>query len=278
GPTRTPRKGANENRRFPPGSEWLYAKLYCGTVTADQVLRDVVRPVTEEALGSGAADRWFFIRYADPDWPLRLRFHGDPDRLREQVLPALQAAATPLMACGSVWRFQLDTYEREVERYGGPRGVEIAEHLFQADSEAALAIVEQFPEDPRAEARWRLTLWGMDLLLSDLGLDLNGKLAVLKRARDDFAKEFRADARLKRGLADRYRRVRTSLETLPDPSLPGQHPLAAGVAALRRRSVQTAAVMAKLKAEERAGRLSAPVLELAPSYLHMHANRMLRSA
>jgi thiopeptide-type bacteriocin biosynthesis protein len=266
------------NRRFPPGSEWLYAKLYCGTTTADQVLRDVVRPVTEAALGSGAADRWFFIRYADPDRHLRLRFHGDPGRLRGEVLPALQAAAAPLLACGSVWKFQLDTYEREVERYGGPRGVEIAEHLFQADSEAALAIVEQFPEDPRADSRWRLTLWGMDLLLSDLGLDLNGKLAVLRRARDGFAREFRADARLRRELGDRYRQARASLEALPEPSGQEQGALAAGVAALRRRSEQTAAVTARLITAERAGRLSAPVLELAPSYLHMHANRMLRSA
>jgi hypothetical protein len=37
-------------------------------------------------------------------------------------------------------------------------------------------------------------------------------------------------------------------------------------------------VTANLLDEERAGRLSLPVVELAPSYLHMHANRMLRSA
>jgi hypothetical protein len=65
-------------RRFPPGSEWLYAKLYTGAATADQVLRQVVRPVTEAALRCGAADGWFFIRYGDPDWHLRLRLHGRP--------------------------------------------------------------------------------------------------------------------------------------------------------------------------------------------------------
>jgi thiopeptide-type bacteriocin biosynthesis protein len=36
--------------------------------------------------------------------------------------------------------------------------------------------------------------------------------------------------------------------------------------------------VAELKACETAGRLSRPLTELASSYIHMHANRMLRSA
>ena len=44
---------------------------------------------------------------------------------------------SPTAAC---WQVQLDTYEREVERYGGPEGIELAEQLFHADSEAVLAI------------------------------------------------------------------------------------------------------------------------------------------
>src|SRR5262249_16179051 len=55
-------------RSFPPGSEWLYAKLYAGPATLDQLLRDVIRPIVEVASRTGAVDRWFFIRYGDPDW------------------------------------------------------------------------------------------------------------------------------------------------------------------------------------------------------------------
>ena len=54
-----------------------------------------------------------------------------------------------LLEDGQLWRLQLDTYEREVERYGGPEGMVLAERLFQADSEAVLEIVEQYPEDAR---------------------------------------------------------------------------------------------------------------------------------
>ncbi len=94
-------------RSFPPGSEWLYAKLYVGSATADRVLRQVIRPVVGEALGSGAAEGWFFIRYGDPDWHLRLRLWGNPERLRSEVMGQLESALAPFRAeapsGGSSW-------------------------------------------------------------------------------------------------------------------------------------------------------------------------------
>jgi thiopeptide-type bacteriocin biosynthesis protein len=265
-------------RSFPPGSEWLYAKLYTGPTTADQVLRDVVRPLVEEALATGAADRWFFIRYGDPDWHLRLRFHGEPARLHGEVLPALQAAAAAALADGRLWRLQLDTYEREVERYGGPEGIALAERVFYADSEAVLELADLSPGDTRGDVRWRLALAGMDLLLADLGFDLDTRRVVVHRARDSFAAEFRANAKLRHGLGAKFRAVCKNLEPLLAPGGGTDPQVAAGLEVLRRRSQRLTPVTAELGACARAGRLSAPLPELAPSYLHMHTNRLLRSA
>jgi thiopeptide-type bacteriocin biosynthesis protein len=265
-------------RSFPPGSEWFYAKLYTGPATADEVLRDVVRPVVDAALNSGAADGWFFIRYGDPEWHVRLRFHGNPTRLREEVWPLLQAAVAPLVADSRVWRVQLDTYEREVERYGGPHGIELGERLFEADSEAILAIVDRLAEDPAGDLRWRLALVGMNRLLDEFGFDLAQKHAVVRRARDSFAKEFRADADLKKRLAEKYRGHRSDLEQILDPNRNPDGLIANVLAAFTANSQAITAAAAKLRAADRAGRLSLSLSELAPSYLHMHANRMLRSA
>jgi thiopeptide-type bacteriocin biosynthesis protein len=265
-------------RSFPPGSEWLYVKLYTGPATADRILRDVVRPVTAEALGAGAADRWFFLRYADPDHHLRLRFHGDPGRLQAEVWPALRQALAPLLADGWVWKVQLDTYEREVERYGGAAGMELAEQLFQADSEVVLAVADVLAEDAAGDGRWRLALRGMDLLLDDLDLDLAARRDVLRRLRDDFAREFGASGDLRHQLGDRYRHERQRLEALFAANHHPDERLTPGLAALRRRSERLALVVARLRACDRAGRLTLPIPELAPSYLHLHANRMLRSS
>jgi hypothetical protein len=59
---------------------------------------------------------------------------------------------------------------------------------------------------------------------------------------------------------------------------PGVDALAAGLEVFRRRSERLAPVVAELMSRARAGGLSVPLAELAPSYLHTHANRLLRSA
>jgi thiopeptide-type bacteriocin biosynthesis protein len=265
-------------RRFPPGSEWLYAKLYTGTGTADQLLNHVVGPLVRSSLASGAADAWFFIRYADPDWHLRLRLHGEPGRLHAEVLPGLEAAATPLLETGQLWRMQQDTYEREVERYGGDRGIELAEQLFAADSEAVLTILGSLSGDAGLDLRWRLAMAGIDLLFEDLGLTLEEKRSVARRARESFGREFGIDGNFRGRVSQRYRAERARLEALLDPGQAPPAPLAAGLEALRRRSLQLAPVTAELRRLSQAGRLSATLADLARSFAHMHVNRLLRSA
>jgi thiopeptide-type bacteriocin biosynthesis protein len=265
-------------RRFPPGSEWLYAKLYTGTGTADQLLNHVVGPLVRSSLASGAADAWFFIRYADPDWHLRLRLHGEPGRLHAEVLPGLEAAAAPLLDTGQLWRMQLDTYEREVERYGGDRGIELAEQLFAADSEAVLTILGSLSGDAGLDLRWRLAMAGVDLLFEDLGLTLEEKRSVARRAREGFGQEFGIDGNFRGRVSQRYRAERARLEALLDPGQAPPAPLAAGLEALRRRSLQLAPMTAELRQLSQARRLSATPADLARSFAHMHVNRLLRSA
>ncbi|HET6899954.1 MAG TPA: lantibiotic dehydratase, partial [Vicinamibacteria bacterium] len=266
-------------RSLPPGSEWLYVKLYCGTATADQVLREVIGPVARKTMHAGLADRWFFIRYADPQLHLRVRFHGDAPTLQQAVWPALRAAAAPFLGDRRIWRLTLDTYEREIERYGGPEGLEVAEELFHADSEAVLSIVERL--DPGAaglDERWRLALCGMDGLLEDLQIDLAARPSLLHAAAQAWVKELRWDPDTDHWLGQRFRKKRPDLVALLDPTHPGRRALAPGLMALRRRSKRWRQAAARLSALEASGRLWAPREEIAKSYLHMHVNRLLRSA
>lgn len=252
-------------RRFAPGSEWLYAKLYTGTGTADRVLVDTVRPLVDGCLDEGLADSWFFVRYGDGGWHLRLRLHGEAVAL----LPRLHDATAPLLADGRLWRVQLDTYERELERYRGDAGMELSEMLFRHDSDAVLDMLAMLEGDAGLDARWRLALAGTDRLLDDLGFSLPEKAQWAQARRDGFATEFRADANLRAQLGRRHRAERQSLEALlaGDPG----HPLAPALAALDRRSEALAAPVEELR------RRRLPLDDLAASYAHMHANRLLRS-
>lgn len=266
-------------RSFIPGSEWLYAKLYTGTASSDQILREVIHPLAQRAMQSGATDRWFFIRYGDPEWHLRVRFHGTPSRLQSEILPELQRTMAPMLEDGRMWKMQLDTYEREVERYGGENGIELAERLFHADSEAVLEVLAAITGDELADARWKLALRGIDAFLNDLGMDLKAKYELLQKMAESHKNEFRVGkSYFKLQLGDKYRKERKGIEGMVDAAKEKESPLAPAFEIFRKRSVALAPVIAELKAAEAASKLTSKIEDLAFSYIHMNVNRILRSA
>src|SRR5262249_16643575 len=109
-------------RSCPPGSRWLYVKLYGGAAAADEVLRDAIAPLVARAGFAAAVDRWFFIRYGDPDTHLRVRFRGEPAGLAGWVRPVLDAALGPFLARRRLLRGPLRPHARAGGRYRGPQG------------------------------------------------------------------------------------------------------------------------------------------------------------
>ena len=285
GPRRAPsarRRHEAVRRSFPPGSEWLYAKLYTGPAAADRVLLDTVAPLAAETQLNGAADRWFFVRYADPDPHLRVRFAGRPERLLRDVLPALQAAAAALIDDGVMWRLQLDTYEREIERYGGDEAIDLAEELFAADSEAVIDVLKGPAGRPVADLRWRAALVGIARLVVDLGLDEQEQRRLAAESCAGYGAEFGVDRRFRQAVSRRFRRERSALEALVAGPAGSGGDLApewrATSAAFDRRSARIRPVVAELRRLAAAGRLAVPFDDLAASLAHMHVNRMLRAA
>ena len=124
-PAPQPFRAPRVQRTFAPGSEWLYLKAYTGSASADRILTDTVGPVIDQLRDGGVVDHWFFLRYADPEHHLRLRLHGEPAALREHALPALTDALADHLGDGTISKVAVDTYDREIERYGGDAGIEL---------------------------------------------------------------------------------------------------------------------------------------------------------
>ncbi|MGC8724555.1 MAG: thiopeptide-type bacteriocin biosynthesis protein [Acidobacteriota bacterium] len=270
-----PRKGLP--RTFPPGSEWLYVKFYCGLANADRLLLGLVTPLVRQALHSQAADGWFFIRYADPDPHLRVRFHGAPQRLLLEVLAEIRAQAEKHLRAGLLHRLEICTYEREVERYGGPEGMLLCEQLFQADSEAVIGILGGLTGDAGAQARWKLALIGASRLLGDLALENPTALALLTRLKEGYFQEFGGTVALKKALGGRYRKERAAVETLLEMGESGDPSMIPGLRVLEERSRKMAPVIAALRKKRRQGHITVSLPDLAASLLHMHINRMVRA-
>jgi thiopeptide-type bacteriocin biosynthesis protein len=265
-------------RRFPPGSEWLYFKVYGGHSSSDDVLREVIRPVVDKATQTGAADRWFFIRYGDPDWHIRFRFHGDPARLMSEIFPLVQEGLAPLIEENRAYKVQLDTYEREVERYGGEVGIELAEKIFCADSDAILSIVDSLSGDEGSDARWRLAVPGCDRILTDLGFDLKAKIGILKGMKDSWAREFKVDSFFRKKLGEKYRKEEEDLMVLLSPRVPEEHWLLPGIDLFKVRSEKIAPLAEALREAEKKGLLPSSLENMAGSFLHMHNNRLIASS
>ncbi|WP_395293801.1 thiopeptide-type bacteriocin biosynthesis protein [Kitasatospora hibisci] len=123
--------------RHLPGGEWLYAKIPCPQRSQPLVLlriHDRLATVLTDAV-----DRWFFVRYLDQgSGQLRLRLHGQPEPLLTQVVPVLRDTVAELHRAGLTGAMSLDTYDQEVDRYGGAALIADAERLFAEDSRSVL--------------------------------------------------------------------------------------------------------------------------------------------
>jgi len=178
---------------------------------------------------------------------------------------------------GRVWRIQWDTYEREIERYGGPGGIEIAEQVFHADSEAVVEILGELRGDTGLHACWQLALHGLDRMLEDAQLDEPAKLQLMSGAARGYRREFRADKGLDVQLGERFRRERRVLEPLLDPRKEVPPDVRRLLEIFHRRSHRLRPLMRELLRWEREGALQAPFPEIVLSYLHLFVNRMIRS-
>lgn len=179
-------------RYFIPGSQWLYFKIYTGVKSADLLLTNHIRSLVNRMLDAKTIDSFFFIRYNDPDFHIRLRFHIPTDSDYGAVMKETYATLNPLLQDGLILNVQCDTYARELERYGDIT-MPIVEQLFFIDSLfeiELLNIVSLTDISNREQLRWQLALKLVDDLCESFELDLKGKSEQLEKMADGFKKEF----------------------------------------------------------------------------------------
>ncbi len=268
------RHSGTVHRRLGPGSDCLSLQLATGN--RDELLRQL-HPLIGSMKETGVLRSWFFIRYGDPDDHLRLRLFGAPEVLWGEGLPALHREFEPLVASGLINDFRVSTYVREVERYGGPGAMPLAESLFHGDSELALGLLFS-GELPLADPlRWQLTAYRIELWMRQLGLTQTERLHLMERARDGFRVEHGYNPAMAQALSLQFRTHRTFFERVleePWSPEPEERP---GVEQLLEFSKAMAPAIAGLKALEQSGQLTHRVSSTTWSYLHMSVNRLAES-
>lgn len=239
-----------------PGSDWLYMKLYGGRESEDDLISAALPAFLATLPRRDANLPFFFLRYSDPDPHLRLRFKGDARRLWRKVLPRLCEWGTSLVAADQRRSFAFDTYEREIERYGGPEAIDVVEQIFAIDSRVVLDLLAK--DATPADQRVLPAVASLARLLRGLGVE--------ERARDWWRERY---AGFRRETSDEYRRRNKDLQDALDVARP---PSPAPLALYDR---HLPALGARLRALEAREALSCPMQNIVESLMHMHCNRFL---
>lgn len=124
---------SDERTVFPFG-EWLFLKLYGNYSRENEFIAFEINEICNDFIQKEYINSFFFMRYGDPESHIRLRFKGDPEKIRSVVLPKLNQWFQLLKKEGLLSRVEIDTYVREIERYGGEGAIDYVENLFFYDS------------------------------------------------------------------------------------------------------------------------------------------------
>ena len=137
---------------------WLSVHLYYSDMI-DVFLAKALKPYTDTVVNTGAAERFFFIRYEERGPHIRLRIQGEivvleqivKENLKEhfelylRMFPSIQRVPNlhPDTPASELWlpnnSIQFIDYEPETARYGGKNGIILAEKQFFYSSKAVLA-------------------------------------------------------------------------------------------------------------------------------------------
>ncbi len=263
-------------RDFAMGSEWLYYKFYCGIKTGDQLLADAIKPLTETLTAKKLIDKFFFLRYADPQGHIRLRFHlSDLAKLGE-VVTTISKYVMPYLEKGLITKIQTDTYNRELERYGGNSMI-AAESFFHIDSVITLQLLDAIEGDAGEEIRWQFGIRSVDELLDNFQYTLADKLFVLASLKNSFINEHGGHKELKQQLGTKYRKLRKPVEEILNRDLDGQREISPLIQLLAYKTEQMKPVAEAILKLKNNGELQLHLNDLMASFIHMLLNRLFKA-
>lgn len=262
-------------RKFVIGDEWLYYKLYCGPKTADEILTRVIGPLKNELLEKGIIDKWFFIRYADPKLHLRIRFHYSNPENVSIIINSINKAIKSYIDQDLVNKIQIDTYQRELERYG-ENSIVLAEELFFHDSNMIVSFVDMIEGDEGEIIRWLFGLRAIDSLLNDFLFDDAKKLQLLESLKDGFGKEFGMNKTLKLQLDKKFRDERQNINDFFKGKY-GSENIDSILTLLEQKSIKIKPISKEILKKEKENNLEKPLLDFMGSYIHMLLNRLFKS-
>ncbi|WP_430611828.1 lantibiotic dehydratase [Flavobacterium sp. JP2137] len=202
------------DRHFPPGTQWTYIKIYCAHSFSDNLIMELsswIRDLCEEA---NQEILWFYVKYEDPDFHLRLRINIS---MGHKFIGIINAKLQSIYYKNGLARIQYDTYSREIERYELLNIIN-AEKIFYYDSLCAVNLLKLIQVINGDQSRITAATISIDALLSDFKIQDEDRWVIMEKLFQKFLPEFTAkrssDAikNLRLSLNNKFRQYREVVE------------------------------------------------------------------
>ncbi len=251
-----------------PTSGCLYFRLNVSHLEADLFLKTELKTIVERLKSDFNLSKWFFIRYSDPQHHIRLRLFSGTKAFPAEMMEFCAGRFQQLTAAGGLEGFQLDIYEREIERYGGRYSIDLFEKMFEVDSEATLKWMSEICTLNGESDGLRLifALRSLDFWLKDLKISEKEVISNL-----DFRFFPNSDLR---NLEKYFQIFKGARQALARSSMDSIQNGKAMDSILFERSKRLKPLIARLKKLELENRLGVGWRGLVESIIHMHINRL----
>jgi len=256
------KKESNVKRSFVYGDEWVYFKLYTGRVTSDSILIKNISKITNYLLEKNIIDKWFFIRYTDPDFHLRLRFHLTDSKNYNEVSKIVNEEFSQLIEEKKIWKLDLSTYNRELERYNWSN-IDNSETIFYIDSDFTVKMLD-YLKYKNENKIWFYVLKSIDDFFNAFNISLDERHRIMERMFLSFWIEHGQVKSIKKDIDVKYRKYSkeiTNLFNSPDKEL----------------EILYSERLEQLKNIDMNEHEEQDMTELLPSYIHMNVNRFVQS-
>lgn len=262
-------------RIFISGDKWLYFKIYTGVKTADRIIAKDMSAVMNKIAEKELVDKWFFIRYNDPDFHLRLRILVKDTMYIGEIIHLFSQQFQNLIKTNEVWKIQLDTYSRELERYYIFL-IEEAESIFYIDSECVLSIIKSLNKFQDENYRWMIALKMIDSFLSAFSLNIEKKQELLKNMSNSFKQEFGFNKYNSKQFNAKFRHNRKTIESVLNKTINDSN-FQSLILPLKKKSRKLKPIISLINKKTKLSKAVIDINSLLSSYIHMSMNRLFRS-
>ena len=121
-------------------SDWIYLKIYAKKLILKKIVINELNDYSNYLINKSYIDKYFYINYKDDKTHIRVRFHSITTH--KQIYKEIINFILLLKNKYDIYDIKIDTYDRELERYGGINLMELNESIFHINSIISIKILQ----------------------------------------------------------------------------------------------------------------------------------------